>query len=115
MNPNTPNNRSYRENFVTAINTQNISDLIASLEVKYATNSTIIAMLGAIAKKVQEVPASVQNTVAELLRANLDSQIANMGLMTAAIMAINPQQTIADTKFWVYSGPANDPKFSRVA
>ena len=67
----------------------------------------VTAMLGAIAEKVKEVPLWVRNTVAELLKANLDSHIENMGLMTAAIMAINPKNTIQVA--------ANDEKFDIAA
>jgi hypothetical protein len=85
--------------------------VIADLEKKYAANAMALAMLGAIAKKVQEVPLWVQNTVAELLRANLDSKIANTGLMTAAIMAMNPKNIILATT----ASHAGIPKFPEAA
>jgi hypothetical protein len=67
----------------------------------------ILAMLDAIANRIHAVSPSVQATVAELLRANLDSRLANMGLMTAAIMAINPKNTVLKA--------ANDDKFQIAA
>ena len=85
---------SHNETMTNLVDIPPVSQLIAALEIKYATNTMVIAMLSEIAIKIQEVPLSVQATVAELLRANLDSKIANTELMTAAIMAMNPKNTV---------------------
>ena len=103
MSQNIRNTTSHIESRTNLVDRPQVSQLIAALEIKYATNAMALAMLSAIAIKTQKVPLSVQATVAELLRANLDSKIANTGLITAAIMAINPNKTIAEA--------ANDENF----
>ena len=107
MSQNTRNTVSHIESPTHLVGIPQVSHLIAALEIKYATNAMVLAMISAIATKIQKVPLSVQATVAELLRANLDSKIANTELMTAAIMAIHPNKTIAEA--------ANDEKFKMAA
>lgn len=89
------------------LDTPQVGQLIEALKIQYATNVMVLSMLSAIAIKIQEVPLSVQATVAELLRANLDSKIANTGLITAAIMATNPKNIVLHA--------ANDKKFQMAA
>lgn len=74
-----------------------------------------LAMLGAISKKIHEVPVWVQNMVAELLKQDLVSKMANTALVTAVIEAMNPQKTISNRKIPEISVAANEEKYQKTA
>jgi hypothetical protein len=92
-----------------------VSQVIVALEKKYAANAMALAMLGAISKKIQEVPTWVQNMVAELLKQDLVSKISNTALVTAVIEAMNPQKTISSIKIPEISVAANTEKYQKAA
>ncbi len=80
---------------------------IEALRQKYATYQIVLDRLDNIATKIDQVPPHIQHTVTELLRADLESRVINTGIMTAAIMAINPKNTIHRA--------INDDTFRKVA
>lgn len=69
--------------------------LLDALRVQYKTQEEVITHLNKIEEKLKMVPAWVQLTVAEILRSSLEKNMANTGLLTVAIMAINPAQIVA--------------------
>jgi hypothetical protein len=97
-----------------------IQSSVAVLTEKYADSAMTLAMLSSIVAKAEQVPSSVQATVAELLRANLEAHMSNMSTITAVVMAMDPKSTIAHQKMMTHmSTPsteaANDPSVRMVA
>jgi hypothetical protein len=82
--------------------------LLDALRVQYKTQEEVIAHLNDIEEKLKLVPAWVQLTVAEILRSSLEKNMANTGLLTAAIMAINPSKIVSDLA-------ANDETYEQVS
>lgn len=70
--------------------------LLDALRVQYNTQKDVIAHLDEIEEKLKLVPRWVQSTVAEILKSNLEKHLAATGLLTAAIMAINPSKIVSD-------------------
>jgi hypothetical protein len=99
---------------------QSIKSSVTALTEKYTHSAMTLAILSSIVAKAEQVPSSVQATVAELLRANLDAHIHNTSTITAVVMAMDPRSTIAHQKMMTYTVPpdmvaANDLKFQKVA
>jgi hypothetical protein len=99
---------------------QSIKSSVAALTEKYTHSAMTLAMLSSIVAKAEQVPSSVQATVAELLRANLEAHMSNTSTITAVVMAMDPKSTIAHQKMMTHmptpsTGSANDPSFRMVA
>jgi hypothetical protein len=84
-----------------------ISFYINALRTKYTDFSVVLDRLDLIATKIDQVPSHVQHTVTEMLKADLENKVINTGILTAAIMAINPKNAVLQA--------ANDDKFALAA
>lgn len=99
---------------------ESIQSSVAVLTEKYADSAMTLAMLKSIVAKAEQVPSSVQATVAELLRVNLEAHMSNTSTITAVVMTMDPKSTIAHQKMMTHmSTPsteaANDQYFRKVA
>ncbi|MBC7498594.1 hypothetical protein H7170_03020 [Candidatus Gracilibacteria bacterium] len=93
---------------------------INALREKYATYQTVLDRLDIIASKIKQVPTHIQNTVTELLRADLENKVINTSIMTSAIMAINPKNiilatTVINTTTPKFPEAANDTEYQLAA
>lgn len=106
------NTNHYPETEIGKIDTiKNLSPfpLLDALRVRYNTQAEVVARLTDIENNLKKVSPSVQLAVAEILKKlNLASNMANTGLMTAAIMAINPANLVGTLS-------ANDDMFQSAA
>jgi hypothetical protein len=80
---------------------------IDALRQKYASYQDVLGRLDIISDKLDQVPEHVQNTLTELLKADLENKVINTNIMTAAIMAINPKNTVLNA--------ANSERFASAA
>ena len=93
-------NQSIRNNTEHPILAKNIEHIpqasfyIDALRAKYADYADVLDRLDIIATKMEQVPSHVQHTVTEMLKADLEHNIINTEMLTAAIMAINPKNTV---------------------
>ena len=107
MNQNSKDNTEYPILTQNPEHTPQVFFYISALRDKYATYNEILDRLDIIAEKIKQVPTHVQKTVTEMLKADLENKAINTGMLTAAIMAINPKNLVQDS--------ANDEKFELVA
>lgn len=107
MNQNPKNSAEYPILAKSPEHTPQVFFYINALRDKYAAYSKILDRLDIIAEKIKQVPTHVQHTVTEMLRADLENKVINTGILTAAIMAINPKNLVQNA--------TNDERFDLTA